>query len=109
MVGRPYAAPSARDEPSLNWQLAINTKGTFNLLAEGPYDDQLAAISSELDVDKRTRLQVALANQLYQEYRGVMIGIKAQTWAVSKKVGEWPMLPYTNIGSNYEYLKPAGP
>ena len=109
VVGRPYTAPSARDEASLNWQLGINTKGTFNLLAEGPWDDQLQAIASELDPDKRTRLTVALANQLYQEYRGVMIGMKSQTWAASKKVGDWPMLPYTNIGTNYEYIKPAGP
>ena len=46
-------------------------------------------ISRELDTDKRARMQQALAQKMYDDYRGVMLGMRSLTWAVSKKVNAW--------------------
>ena len=37
-----------------------------------------------------------------------MLGTRALTWAVSKKVGAWPTLAYTVAETNYEYIQAAG-
>jgi peptide/nickel transport system substrate-binding protein len=101
-----YAGP-AFDEPVLVWQRAAHTKGGFNLLCEGPYDDDIDGILRELDADKRSRLSQALGQKLYDQYHGVMLGMKATTWAVGKKVGAWPTLANAAIETNYEYLNRA--
>jgi hypothetical protein len=62
----------------------------------------------ELDADKRARLSQALGQKLYDQYHGVMLGMKATTWAVGKKVGAWPTLANAAIETNYEYLNRAG-
>src|SRR5262249_47013096 len=49
-----YGSPPF-DEPVLAWQRAIYSKGPFNLLADGPYDEDIDTISRELDVEKRAR------------------------------------------------------
>jgi len=98
-----YGSPPF-DEPVLAWQRAIYSKGPFNLLADGPYDEDIDTISRELDVDKRARATHALAQRLYDEYRGVMLGMRSLTWAVSKKVNNWPTLVYVPLENNYEYV-----
>jgi hypothetical protein len=55
-----YGSPPF-DEPVLAWQRCIYTKGAFNLLADGPYDEDVEAISRELDADKRAKMTQALA------------------------------------------------
>src|SRR5258705_728020 len=92
------------DEPVLAWQRCIYSKGPFNLLADGPYDEDVDTISRELDVEKRARMTQALAQKLYDEYRGVMLGMRSLTWAVSKKVNSWPTLVYVPLENNYEYV-----
>ena len=98
-----YGSPPF-DEPVLAWQRAIYSKGPFNLLADGPYDEDIDTISRELDVEKRARATHALAQRLYDEYRGVMLGMRSLTWAVSKKVNSWPTLVYVPLENNYEYV-----
>lgn len=98
-----YGSPPF-DEPSLAWQRAIHSKGAFNILAEGPYDEEIDTILKELNVEKRTRLTHALGQKLYDQYHGVMLGVKSTTWAVSKKVGGWPTLAYVPMETNYEYV-----
>jgi len=98
-----YGSPPF-DEPVLAWQRAIYSKGPFNLLADGPYDEDVDTTSRELDVEKRARLTQALAQKLYDEYRGVMLGMRSLTWAVSKKVNSWPTLVYVPLENNYEYV-----
>jgi peptide/nickel transport system substrate-binding protein len=98
-----YGSPPF-DEPVLAWQRAIYSKGPFNLLADGPYDEDIDTISRELDVEKRARATHALAQSLYDEYRGVMLGMRSLTWAVSKKVNSWPTLVYVPLENNYEYV-----
>ena len=98
-----YGSPPF-DEPVLAWQRAIYSKGPFNLLADGPYDEGVDTTSRELDVEKRARLTQALAQKLYDEYRGVMLGMRSLTWAVSKKVHSWPTLVYVPLENNYEYV-----
>ena len=44
-----YGSPPF-DEPSLAWQRTVWTKGAFNLLCEGPYDQELEAILREYGV-----------------------------------------------------------
>ena len=98
-----YGSPPF-DEPVLAWQRAIYSKGPFNLLADGPYDEDVDTISRELDVEKRARMTQALGQKLYDEYRGVMLGVRSLTWAVSKKVHSWPTLVYVPLENNYEYV-----
>src|SRR5258705_520814 len=86
------------------WQRCIYSKGPFNLLADGPYDEDVDTISRELDVDKRARMTQALGQRLYDEYRGVMLGVRSLTWAVSKKVNSWQTLVYVPLENNYEYV-----
>jgi len=102
-----YSAPPF-DEPGLGWQRTIWTKGAFNLVAEGPYDAELDAILRELDPEKRAKLTHDLGQKLYQQYHGVMLGMKTTTWAVSKKVGGWATLPFVPLENNYEYVTAAG-
>jgi len=34
----------------------------------------------------------------------VMLGMRSLTWAVSKKVNNWPTLVYVPLENNYEYV-----
>jgi peptide/nickel transport system substrate-binding protein len=102
-----YGSPPF-DEPSLAWQRAVHSKGAFNILAEGPYDEEIDTILREIDPDKRTKLTQALGQKLYDQYHGVMLGVKSTTWAVSKKVGGWQTLGYVPMETNYEYVSAAG-
>jgi peptide/nickel transport system substrate-binding protein len=98
-----YGSPPF-DEPVLAWQRAIYSKGAFNILCDGPYDEEIDTISRELDVEKRARLTQALGQKLYDNYHGVMLGVKSTTWAVTKKVNAWPTLVYVPLENNYEYV-----
>jgi ABC-type transport system substrate-binding protein len=98
-----YGSPPF-DEPVLGWQRAIHSKGAFNILCDGVYDEDVDTISRELDADKRARMQQALAQKMYDEYRGVMLGMRSLTWAVSKKVNAWQTLVYVPLENNYEYV-----
>ena len=96
------------DEPVLAWQRGVWTKGAFGLLAEGPYDQEINAILAELDATKRAQLTHDLGQKLYDQYHGVMLGIRSTTWAISKRVGNWSTLVYVPLDNNYEYVTPAG-
>jgi peptide/nickel transport system substrate-binding protein len=98
-----YASPPF-DEPSLGWQRTIWTKGAFNLLAEGPFDEDLNTILREVDGEKRGKLTHDLAQKLYDGFYGVQLGVKSTTWAVSKKVSGWQTLVYVPLENNYEYV-----
>jgi hypothetical protein len=62
---------------------------------------------AEMDAEKRAQMTHALGQKLYENYHGVMIGMKNVTWAVSKKVGEWQTLVYVPLENNYEYISAA--
>jgi peptide/nickel transport system substrate-binding protein len=98
-----YGSPPF-DEPVLGWQRAIYSKGAFNILCDGAYDEDIETISRELDTDKRARMTQALGQRLYDDYRGVMLGMRSLTWAVSKKVNSWQTLVYVPLENNYEYV-----
>jgi peptide/nickel transport system substrate-binding protein len=98
-----YGSPPF-DEPVLAWQRAIYSKGAFNILCDGLHDEEVDTISRELDAEKRARLTQALGQKLYDEHRGVMLGVKSTTWAVTKKVNAWPTLVYVPLENNYEYV-----
>jgi len=98
-----YGSPPF-DEPVLAWQRCIYSKGPFNLLCDGPYDEDVDTISRELDGEKRARMTQALGQKLYDEYRGVMLGMRSLTWAVRKKVSGWQTLVYVPLENNYEYV-----
>jgi len=53
---------------------------------------------------RRAGADQALAQRLYDDYRGVMLGMRSLTWAVSKKVNNWPTLVYVPLENNYEYV-----
>jgi len=106
VTGQLYAPPSPLDEPSLLWNRCIYTKGALYLLAEGPFDQQLEAISAELNQEKRTALTTALGTRLVNEHRGIRIGTKSGLWAVSKKVGNWPTLSSVQYETNLDMITP---
>ena len=101
-----YASPPW-DEPILAWQRCIWTKGAFNCLAEGFFDEDVEAILRQGDVEKRAKLTQALGQKLYDGYYGVMLGTKSTTWAMSKKVGSWQTLASFPLENNYEYIAGA--
>src|SRR5207244_5500460 len=96
-----YGAPPF-DEPSLAWQRCCHVKGAFALLNEGLYEKEIDATVAEMDADKRAKMTQALGQKLYDNYHGVMIGMKTVTWAVSKKVKSWDTLVYVPLENNYE-------
>jgi len=98
-----YGSPPF-DEPVLAWSRVLHSKGAFNLLCDGPYDEDIETAMKELDADKRAKLSSALGQKLYDDYRGVMIGIKSITWAMTKKVNAWPTLAYVPMETNYEFI-----
>ena len=102
-----YGSPPF-DEPVAGWERVIHSKGAFNLLLDGTYDEEIDTTIREFDADKRAKLTHDLGQKLYDGYHGVMLGMKATTWAVSKKVGGWQSLAYTPMETNYEYISPAG-
>ena len=100
---------NAYSDPILNWEGAITTKGAVTLLADkSEHDDAVKAIVSELDDAKRLKLKVDLGQKLYDQYYGAQIGIKSITWAVSKKVADWPMWVPSIYVNNYEYITWSG-
>jgi peptide/nickel transport system substrate-binding protein len=102
-----YGSPPF-DEPILAWSRVLHSKGTFNLLCDGQYDEDIETAMREFDPDKRARLTHALGQKLYDGYHGVMLGMKSITWALSRQVGSWQSLAYVPLETNYEYISPAG-
>jgi peptide/nickel transport system substrate-binding protein len=98
-----YGSPPF-DEPVLAWQRILHTKGAFNLLCEGPYDEDIDTVARELNPERRAKLTHDLGQKLYDNYHGVMLGVKTITWATSKKVTAWETLAYTPLETNYEYV-----
>jgi peptide/nickel transport system substrate-binding protein len=98
-----YGSPPF-DEPVLAWQRIIHSKGAFNLLCEGPYDEDIDTIARELDAEKRAKLTRDLGQRLYDGYHGVMLGVKSVTWAMSRKVSSWQTLAYVPMETNYESI-----
>jgi peptide/nickel transport system substrate-binding protein len=101
-----YGAPPF-DEPGLAWQRCAHVKGAFALLNEGLYEKEIDAAVAEMDGEKRAKMTHALGQKLYENYHGVMLGMKNVTWAVSKKVGGWQTLVYVPLENNYEYISRA--
>ncbi len=101
-----YGSPPF-DEPILAWSRVLHSKGAFNLLCDGPYDEDIETAMAELDVEKRAGLSRALGQKLYDDYRGVMLGVRSITWATSRKVGSWQTLAFVPLETNYEYVSPA--
>jgi ABC-type transport system substrate-binding protein len=98
-----YGSPPF-DEPVLAWQRVLHSKGAFNLLCEGPYDEDIDTCAKELNLERRAKLTHDLGQKLYDNYHGVMLGVKTITWATSKKVTAWETLAYTPLETNYEYV-----
>ena len=98
-----YGSPPF-DEPILAWSRVLHSKGAFNLLCDGPYDEDVETAMRELDPEKRARLSHDLGQKLYENYHGVMVGMKTVTWALSKRVSSWQTLAYVPAETNYEYI-----
>jgi hypothetical protein len=62
----------------------------------------------ELDAEKRAKMNHDMVQKLYEQYHGVMLGMKATTWAVTRKVGTWATLVCVPLENNDEYVTPAG-
>jgi peptide/nickel transport system substrate-binding protein len=101
-----YGSPPF-DEPILAWSRVLHSKGAFNLLCDGPYDEDVETAMAEFDPEKRAGLSRALGQKLYDDYRGVMLGVRSITWATSRKVGSWQTLAFVPLETNYEYVSPA--
>jgi ABC-type transport system substrate-binding protein len=98
-----YGSPPY-DEPVAGWERVIHSKGAFNLLLDGAYDEEIDTAMAEFDAERRAKLTRELGQKLYDGYHGVMLGMKAITWAVTKKVTAWQTLAYTPAETNYEHV-----
>lgn len=90
------------------WERVIHSKGAFNLLLDGAYDEEIDAIMREFDAEKRIKLSRDLGQKLYDGYHGVMLGMKSLTWAMSRRVSHWQTLAYVPAETNYEHVSAAG-
>jgi peptide/nickel transport system substrate-binding protein len=78
------------DEPVVTWDRSTTSWGGFNYAAESPeYDQKINTIKNELDSAKRAELQSLLAKKMYDDVRVVMIAWKSNTFAMSKRIGNW--------------------
>ena len=78
---------------SLGWERVIHSKGAFNLLLDGAYDEDIDAAMREFDTERRAKLTHALGQKLYDGYHGVMLGMKSITWALARgwtRGRRWP-------------------
>lgn len=105
--GRAGEGLKSHREPILAWSRVLHSKGVFNLLCDGPYDEDVDLAMREFDPDKRAVLSRALGQKLYDDYRGVMLGIRSVAWATTKKVGSWQTLAFVPMETNYEYVSPS--
>ena len=96
-----YGSPPF-DEPVAAWERVIHSKGAFNLLLDGAYDEEVDATMREFDTERRLKLTQALGQKLYDGYHSVMLGMKALTWALGKKVNTWSPLAYVPAETNYD-------
>jgi peptide/nickel transport system substrate-binding protein len=96
-----YGSPPF-DEPVAAWERVLHSKGAFNLLLDGAYDEEIDVTMREFDVERRAKLTAGLGQKLYDNYHGVMLGMKSITWALSRKVGTWPTLAYVPAETNYD-------
>jgi len=84
------------------WERVIHSKGAFNLLLDGAYDEDIDAAMRGFDPERRAKLTQALGQKLYDGYHGVMLGMKSVTWALSRRVKTWSTLAYVPAETNYE-------
>jgi peptide/nickel transport system substrate-binding protein len=98
-----YGSPPF-DEPIAGWERVIHSKGAFNLLLDGAYDEDVDVAMREIDGERRSKLTQVLGQKLYDGYHGVMLGMKSVTWALGKKVTAWPTLAYVPAETNYEHV-----
>src|SRR5262249_20383300 len=73
-----YGSPPF-DEPVLAWQRVLHSKGAFNLLCEGPYDEDIDTASKELNPERRAKLTHDLGQKLYDNYPDEQPGLKSGT------------------------------
>jgi ABC-type transport system substrate-binding protein len=99
-----YGSPPY-DEPVAGWERVIHSRGAFNLLLDGTYDEEIDTIVREIDADKRATLTHDLGQKLYDGYHGVMLGMKSVTWALGRKVSGWQTLAYVPAETNYESVR----
>ena len=79
-----YGSPPF-DEPVAGWERVLHSKGAFNLLLDGAYDEEIDVTVREFDAERRAKLTRDLGQKLYDGYHGVMLGMKSITWAVSRR------------------------
>jgi peptide/nickel transport system substrate-binding protein len=101
-----YGSPPF-DEPVAAWERVAHSKGAFNLLLDGVYDQDIDAAMREFDQDKRARLTHEIGQKMYDGYHGVMLGMKSITWAMTKRVAAWTTLAYVPAETNYDSVEPG--
>lgn len=98
------------DEPANSWRRTFHSKGASGFVAEYPeWDAMIDAASNELDRARRTQLENQIGQKMYDDLPVVMIGWKTSTWALSRKIGTWPALPFTPLETNLANMTPAAP
>ncbi len=92
----PYAA-NYYDEPVLAFNAVFLSSSNFFTGAEVPYLDELGKRAfNEMDADKRAKLSREFGQFVYDNYLTVPLCGEGINFAVSNKVGDWPLI----FGSN---------
>ena len=97
----PTARPLRRAHARL--ERILHSKGSFNLLARAVRRGHRVRHDG-VQRERRTKMTRDLGQKLYDDYRGVMLGVKSISWAMSKKVSAWQSLAYIPLETNYEYI-----
>ena len=103
------AYPMPIPNPGVGWMDNLGVGWTWcGLIKHDDVEQKVKDIMAELDEEKRVEMMHAVGQELYEGYYGVPIGIKAVTFAVSDKVGNWDP-PAPNMYSLWpEYAEWSG-
>jgi peptide/nickel transport system substrate-binding protein len=102
-----YAFPQTGTEPWEIWTRVGHSKAAAQISGfEHPtMDDYLDRISREPDFSTRAKLQKEMAEWMYRQVPRIELGGTVALFGVSRRVGEWPLVPGQGVPHYTEYIK----
>jgi ABC-type transport system substrate-binding protein len=86
-------------EPIIGLATSGRSKSQYFTEAEHPWtDEMISKASAEMDSKKRQELARQIGQFSYENYLTIPLVAKENVWAVSKRVGDWLLIP----GMNYD-------
>ena len=93
-------------EPIIGLAISGRSKSQYFTEAEHPWtDEMISKVSAEMDSKKRHEMTRQIGQFSYENYLTIPLVAKENVWAVSKRVGDWLLIPGMNYDSQLlEYV-----